>query len=223
MSDLTDNPIRSALADKLSAETRKILVEAEAAQAAARQIQILTDEADHARRRDLASDTLNGVLWLLGEIDLDKCRALVGELNAKHRIDPNQDITLYVCSEGGDIMSGLMLYDHLRFMSAQGHKVRTIATGYCMSMAVPVWCAGDERLMARNTTFMFHQPSLYAEGNLSEIADVTELGDLLYKRVLSIMAGASECTAAQLKNRIKRKDLFVSADEMHRMKFGEYL
>jgi ATP-dependent Clp protease protease subunit len=221
----SDNFVQEPLLDNAIKQARlhRTLAESRSASAASDQIRILADEALRTERHIVAGDSHNNTLWMYGDVNMDKTRMIIADLNARHRIDPTADLTLYVCSEGGDIIAGLALYDQLKALQAAGHHLTTIATGMCASMGVPIWCAGDVRLMGDNCTFLLHQPSLGSEGTLGELYDTVELAEQLYSQILDILASTSEKSARSLRALIKRKDLWLSAKDMAEYGFGQLL
>lgn len=221
----SDNPTLDLDTQRLLARIRKLTAEGDASSSAAEQVAILTREANRAERNENASDSRHGVYWI-EEIDDTRSRAMISELNMLHRLDPTQPITLYINSFGGEVMGGFMLHDHLRYLSALGHSITTIATGACMSMAVPIWCAGDpgRRFLAGNCTFMFHEVQLGdAEGSLTQLEDVQTLGTKLYERLLTILAETSTLTVPRLKRLIKNRERYLDASEMVEYGFGTIL
>lgn len=97
----------------------------------------------------------NRELMLVGAIDADVVNSLIAQLLYLHREDPDAEITVYVNSPGGEIDSGLALYDVMRGISC---PVRMVCTGMAASMASVLFVAGDVRDMLPHSRLMLHDP-----------------------------------------------------------------
>lgn len=76
-----------------------------------------------------------------------------------------EEITIVICSEGGDIYSGLALYDRIRQCN---NNVVMLGTGMVMSIAAIIFLAGDERYATENTRFMNHQGCFDMSGKVTD-------------------------------------------------------
>ena len=88
------------------------------------------------------------------------------DIMAMNRQDPKKPIYLVVDSPGGDVPSGLVLYDIIRLSKA---PVTTIGMN-CASMATVILAAGVEKLCFPHTRMMLHLPSGSITGDETEIA-----------------------------------------------------
>lgn len=82
--------------------------------------------------------------------------------------DPEKDIQFYINSPGGEIHSGLMIYDTMQYIKAD---VQTICMGLAASMGAFLLSAGapGKRFALPNAEIMIHQPSSGAQGQASDI------------------------------------------------------
>ena len=64
-------------------------------------------------------------------------------------------VTLYINSLGGEVQSGLALYD---VMQAVSYPVRTVCLGMAASMGALLFIAGDDREMLPHSRIMIHDP-----------------------------------------------------------------
>ena len=76
-------------------------------------------------------------IFCVGPITEDTASALVLQLRFLQQDAPGQEITMYINSPGGEVPSGLAIYD---VMKAVGCPVRTICTGTAASMAQSCSC-----------------------------------------------------------------------------------
>ena len=101
--------------------------------------------------------------------------------------DPDKDIQFYINSPGGEVSSGLMIYDTMQYIKPD---VQTICMGMAASMGAFLVCAGTKgkRFALPNADLMIHQPSGGAEGQASDITIVAEHIVKLKHRLNRLMA-----------------------------------
>ena len=92
---------------------------------------------------------------LVGEVTAETVNALVRQLRYLQRQDPEGEITLYINSPGGEVASGLALYD---VIAALRCPLRTICVGTAASMAALIFAAGKRREMLPHARLMIHDP-----------------------------------------------------------------
>ena len=82
--------------------------------------------------------------------------------------DARSDVQIYINSPGGEVYSGLGVYDTMQYVSMD---VATICTGMAASMAAVLLCAGKKgkRTSLRHARIMIHQPLGGIQGMASEI------------------------------------------------------
>jgi len=97
--------------------------------------------------------------------------------------DSRSDVQIYVHSPGGEVYSGLGIYDTMQYVSMD---VATICTGMAASMAAVLLCAGEKgkRTALRHARVMIHQPLGGIGGKASEIEisvkEIRKIKDELY-------------------------------------------
>lgn len=67
----------------------------------------------------------------------------------------DQEIVVYVDSEGGDVECGYAIYEML---TLSNRRVVTYAVNKVFSCAVTIFLAGDERYASNYSNFMIHEP-----------------------------------------------------------------
>lgn len=114
----------------------------------------------------------NREIECVGEIDEVMVYSISRQLRYLAREDPFTDITLYINSPGGDVVSGLALYDVMRGIPCQ---VRTVCLGRAASMGAVLFAAGDSRDILPHGSVMIHDPLMQGVGGsalrLREISD----------------------------------------------------
>lgn len=68
----------------------------------------------------------------------------------------DDEIVMYINSPGGEVSSGLAVYDYIASMKA---PVRTVCIGTASSMGAILFLAGKTRQMLPHTRLMIHDPS----------------------------------------------------------------
>ncbi len=98
---------------------------------------------------------LNRELECVGEINMESVNSLISQILFLNRKDHNAEITIYINSHGGEVTSGLALYD---VMKAVQCPIRTICVGTAASMGALLFAAGDKREMLPHASVMIHDP-----------------------------------------------------------------
>ncbi len=121
------------------------------------------------REYDIYSRLLNDRIIFLGTaIDDQVSNLVVAQLLHLESEDPDKDISIYVNSPGGDVYSGLAVYDTMQFIKPD---VTTICFGVAMSMGSLLLTGGapGKRLALPNSRILIHQPSSGFEGQATDI------------------------------------------------------
>ena len=98
---------------------------------------------------------------LVGEVDADSVNALIRQMRYLQREDPKAPVTLYINSPGGNVDSGLALYDVMQAVSC---PIRTVCVGLAASMAALLFVSGAERDMLPHSRLMIHDPLIVQTG-----------------------------------------------------------
>lgn len=105
----------------------------------------------------------NREIFLTDQVDADTSNMLIKQLMYLEREDPRKEVTLYINSPGGEVISGLAVYDCISMMRA---PVRTVCIGTAASMGAILFLAGKKREMLPHTRLMIHDPS-YGHNDIS--------------------------------------------------------
>ena len=100
-------------------------------------------------------------LELCGPVDAESAADIIRGLRHLQKADPAAPITLFINSPGGEVQSGLALYDVMRAISC---PVRTVCIGTAASMAALLFVAGDRRDMLPHSRVMIHDPLIGSMG-----------------------------------------------------------
>ena len=126
-------------------------------------------------------------------------------------LESNEPITVLINSIGGEINSGLLIYDAIVGSKA---PVRMICRGKAYSMgAVLLACAG-KRYMLPNSELMLHQPMLggRVSGNASSIKSISDSMLETKKKINSLLAKHTGKTEEEI-DKATYFDHYFSPDE----------
>ena len=129
---------------------------------------VIEKKNNSERVYDLYSKLLEDrLIMIYGEIDDNVSNIVVAELLYLDSIN-NDDISLYINSNGGSITAGMAIYDTMNFIKSD---VSTICIGMCASMAAFLLSSGKKgkRYSLKNSEIMIHQPLGGASGQATEI------------------------------------------------------
>lgn len=106
-------------------------------------------------------------------------------------------VTFQVNSPGGSVTDGLAMFD---LITALGNDVETVAyvNGMCASAATYVALACDRVVMAKNATFMVHEPEGGTWGTVKDWKADLEFFEELRNKVVNIYCAASGLKAADV-------------------------
>lgn len=111
-------------------------------------------------------------IFIEGEITANTAMEFVKQLLYLN-IESEETITVFINSPGGEINSGLLMYDAIIGSKA---PVRTICMGKAYSMGAVLFTCAKERFMLPNSELMLHQPLLggRVSGNASSIRSISD-------------------------------------------------
>lgn len=160
---------------------------------------------------DLYSKLLEDrIIMIYGEIDDNVSNIVVAELLYLDSIN-NDDISLYINSNGGSITAGMAIYDTMNFIKSD---VATICVGMAASMGAFLLSSGQKgkRSALPSSEIMIHQPLGGAEGQATEIKIVAEHIIKLKKKLNTILAKNTKKSLKTIENDTER-DHYLDAEE----------
>ncbi|MBR0286533.1 MAG: ATP-dependent Clp protease proteolytic subunit [Bacteroidales bacterium] len=111
---------------------------------------------------------MDRIIFLGVPIDDDVANIIQAQLLFLASQDPNADITMYLNTPGGQVHSGLGIYDTMQLVQPD---VATVCTGMAASMGAVLLCAGEKgkRSALPHSRVLIHQPLGGAQGQATEI------------------------------------------------------
>lgn len=136
---------------------------------------------------------MDRIIFLGVPIDDDVANIIQAQLLFLASVDPKADISLYLNTPGGQVSSGLGIYDTMQLVEPD---VATICTGMAASMGSVLLCAGEKgkRSALPHSRVLIHQPLGGAQGQASDIEiaarEILKTKEELY-RIISEHSGQS--------------------------------
>ncbi|MBO4670244.1 MAG: ATP-dependent Clp protease proteolytic subunit [Bacteroidales bacterium] len=111
---------------------------------------------------------MDRIIFLGVQIDDDVANIIIAQLLFLASVDPKADVSLYINTPGGQVSSGLAIYDTMQLIQPD---VATICTGMAASMGSVLLCAGQQgkRSALPHSRVLIHQPLGGTQGQASDI------------------------------------------------------
>jgi ATP-dependent Clp protease protease subunit len=131
---------------------------------------IVEQDGRSERAYDIFSRLLkDNIIFIGSEINDSVANLVIAQLLYLEAENREKEISLYINSPGGNITSGLAIYDTMQFIHSE---VTTICVGQAASMAAVLLSAGTpgKRYSLPNARVIIHQPLGGFQGQASDIA-----------------------------------------------------
>ena len=147
-------------------------------------IPIVIEQTSRGERSyDIYSRLLKDRIIFLGTgVDDNVANAIIAQMLFLESDEPDQDIYLYVNTPGGQVSSGMAIYDTMQYIKPD---VQTICIGQAASMGALLLAAGanGKRFSLPHARIMIHQPSGGFQGQHTDIEiqakEITRIRDIL--------------------------------------------
>ena len=175
---------------------------------------IIRENARGYERIEIEDELMqNREIFLTDPVSPDSMNSLLKQLMFLNRDDPDKMITLYINSPGGEVQSGIAVYDWMKLMPA---PLTTVCVGTAASMGAILFLAGSRRIMTRHSRIMIHDPAP-GGGSLEGMkpAEIEKrLDDLKQTRevICGVIAEAAGKTAQEIMS-VTCEDSWFSAEE----------
>ena len=156
-------------------------------------------------------------VFLTKEVTAETASKLIRQLMVLDD-ESDEEVTFFINSPGGDVLSGLAVYDFIKTMRS---PVRTVCIGTCFSMGAILFLAGSTREIYEHSQVMIHDPS-YLTNDIGgkKPLEIQSTVDKLVKMRDVLARIIAEATGKPLRTILKltREDAFFTAEEA--LKFG---
>ncbi|MBX7215286.1 MAG: ATP-dependent Clp protease proteolytic subunit [Thermoflexales bacterium] len=153
----------------------------------------------------------NRIIFLGTPINDQVANVIVAQLLYLNSEDPTKDINFYINSPGGQVTSGLAIYDTMQMITA---PVSTTAVGMTASFGTMLLLAGTKgkRYALPNATIHLHQPLGGAQGQASDI-EIQANEILRLKKLLNGMIMRHTGMAEETVLRYTDRDNYMTAEQ----------
>jgi ATP-dependent Clp protease, protease subunit len=164
------------------------------------------------RSFDIYSRLLNERIIFLGTpIDDQIANLMIAQLLHLESEDPDKDISLYINTPGGQVYSGLAIYDTMQFIKPD---VQTICVGIAMSMGALILAGGTQgkRMALPNSKILIHQVSGGFQGQGTDIEIQARETIALKRRLEEIIASHTGKEIEEISKDMER-DYYMTSEE----------
>lgn len=164
---------------------------------------------------------MDRIIFLGTSINSEVGNVITAQLLFLERVNPEKDILLYINSPGGQVYSGLSIYDTMQYIKCD---VATIDTALAASMAAVILAGGAQgkRAALPHARVMVHQPLGSTQGQAADmersIKQVLFVRKDLYK-ILSQHTGQPLEEIEQMSDR----DYWMHANEAREKNFIDHI
>ena len=164
------------------------------------------------RTYDVYSRLLKDRIIFLGTgIDDQVANAIVAQLLFLTGEDPKREISMYINSPGGEVYSGLAIYDTMQFIPCE---IATYCVGMAASMASIILMAGTKgkRFALPHSRILIHQGSTGFRGAIPDV----EIQARETMRLIGTLLEINALHTGQPLERIKKdteRDFYMSPEE----------
>ena len=169
------------------------------------------------RSFDIYSRLLNERIIFLGTpIDDQIANLIIAQLIHLESEDPEKDIQIYINSPGGQVYSGLAIYDTMQYVKPD---IQTTCIGIAMSMGAVILAGGakGKRVALPNAKILIHQVSGGFQGQATDIEIQARETINLKRRLEEILAEHTGKPTEQVAKDMER-DYFLTSQEA--MEYG---
>ena len=164
------------------------------------------------RSFDIYSRLLNERIIFLGTpIDDQIANLIIAQLIHLESEDPEKDIQIYINSPGGQVYSGLAIYDTMQYIKPD---IQTTCIGIAMSMGAVILAGGakGKRVALPNAKILIHQVSGGFQGQATDIEIQARETINLKRRLEEILALHTGRSSEQVGKDMER-DYFLTSQE----------
>lgn len=167
--------------------------------------------------RSSAAEERKWTIRLTGSIDTSSSISIINQLQALSAEDPAREITLRINSGGGEVTSGLAIYD---VMQRIPNDIRTVCEGQAQSMAFVLLAAGTpgKREVLPHCTLMAHQVAAGVRGRITDMRIDFQDIEKANAQLLGTLSRHTGWSVTQLEALMQR-DLILTPEEAISMNF----
>ena len=171
-------------------------------------------ESNHGTREVslYTHNVMKGNIFLTGEINEESANAFLVKIMYL-KSESGAPINIFINSGGGEINSGLIIYDVIKSL---GDRVNLYCTGMAASMAALIFSSGAKgrRFILPHSKTMIHEPLISngVGGSATSIKDISD-SILKTKQICNEILALNTGKSLEEINEITRHDHYMNAEE----------
>ncbi len=177
------------------------------------QIPFVVDKTDGRERTyDIYSRLLKDrIVFIKGPVTDEVSNVIIAQMLFLEAENTNQDINLYINTQGGVVTGGLAIYDTMQYVKPE---VKTICVGQASSMGALLLTAGEsgKRYALPNSRILIHQPLGGAQGQATDVEIHANELVKIKKRVNKILSSHTGQPLEKIEKDTER-DYFMSPED----------
>ena len=154
------------------------------------------------------------MLFFTEEVTAESANELIEYLLFLDKDAPGEEITICINSPGGEVVSGLAVYDTIRMLES---PVRTVCIGTAASMGSILFLAGEKRLMLPHCKIMIHDPLIAGLSGSKKALELEKEAAKLMRQGPSPEALSLNAAAILLKRCWRRPKRTVTLTQMKQL------
>lgn len=152
------------------------------------------------------------IIFVTGPIEMGMANTFIAQMLFLESQDPSRDIAIYINSPGGEVYSGVAMYDTIKHVK---NEVVTINVGLAASAASLILAAGTpgKRFALPNTYTLIHQP--LTQGISGQTTDIEIEAKHMIKLKHQFTQIIADCTKKSFEQVLKDmdRDYWMTATE----------
>lgn len=150
-------------------------------------------------------------ILLSGEVDKDSPKKIIPQLLMLESYNEKSPIYVFIDSPGGDVDSGLAIYNTIRFVNC---PVYTIGTGLVASIAATIFLSvpSCQRISLPYTRYLLHQPLGGIQGVVTDIEIHTKELERTKEELTKIISEAIKRDYKEVVKQIER-DYWITSQQ----------
>ena len=127
------------------------------------------------------------IIFVSGWVETHMVNTIIAQMLFLEKQDPDKDIIMYINSPGGEVYSGMAIFDTMQHVKCDIQTICTWLAASMGSMILVGWTKG-KRYILPNSRVMIHQPLSGSQGQITDMQIAVEEGMRLKKTLTEIMA-----------------------------------
>ena len=153
------------------------------------------------------------IIFLHGPVETGMADTIVGQMLLLEAEDPQKDITIYINSPGGEVMSGLAIANTMNYIKCD---VRTVSMGMSASMGAFLLSQGTpgKRCALEDAQIMIHEVSAGTQGKRHDMKRSFDHTERLNNKLMTKMAArCNDDWDAERLAKLCEEDIWLEPEE----------